>query len=348
MGGSTGRSAEDKLFSWPSAQLFLVDGVQHRALMESGAFALLLTTHSRCSQLALVEACVADLRWPVGKDSFVTMLETSNCTTARFLFSFPGSPSSAIKELEEVAGKYWARLAAGACVQSSVEYSGSKLQAKKERGNAPSSSMSSTGMLSKKMMKKIQKARRISAVAKLLSQAMARGVISGGAHVQVQEEAELEPEEAAATGRTPLKLVARRRRVVAKAEAVTRVVEAVERGATASWNLPLVSEAAKISSNLATWTLNEVGLRLLLNVTAAATCMRVAAPPTTASSASSSSLTLLQNSSSSSGLTPPATASRCLPPPRQRPPRPPAAHHHQLLSEASSLLQVVNFPSTLG
>lgn len=419
-----GGRAESELFTWPSAQLFLVEGAHHKALLQSGPFSILLTTHSRCPYLALVEASVSDLRWPVGKDSLVTIFDFPSAP-ARFLFAFlghedlelvyelqllntpsndvhisrlqtllqlyasvrirdasntsalhAGPPTGVMKELEEAAGKYWAGVAAEqggfeekngrvdlgcrkeAEEQEVVRLCLGRLQGGSHEGNSSNSlrsaSMSSAG-ISKRMMKKIQKARRVSAVVKLLSKTMVRGVISGGAHV-VQELASGEGE---ATGRMPSSVTMDKvMPSVAKVDAITRVVEAVERGVPEDGNEEQVtwsgaavnrlrqSKAVDISSNLATWTLNELGLQLLVNVVFAANYMRVPAKARPSKSSSSSSLNSLLNDRHVYSGTLPATASNSLLiPARHRPPRAPRS---SLLSEASSLRLVVNSSNTIG
>lgn len=129
------------------------------------------------------------------------------------------------------------------------------------------------GQTSTRMMKRIQQARRMSAVAKLLSKTLLRGAINANRHVA--------PLVADLSGSSPM-TDDFTGMVVASVDAFSKVVEAVETGARSILDLPTSeslffehSQQSSLSPN-GPWTLNKSGLRLLLRATAASAVIHVA------------------------------------------------------------------------
>lgn len=179
------------------------------------------------------------------------------------------------------------------------------------------------GGVSPRMMKRIQQARRLSAIAKLFSKTLVKGAINAVSHVE-------------GAG-------------VASVDAVAKVVEAVETAGKSVETERYGDDTARQAAEEGRrgWTLNKLGLSLLYRATAASTAMHSGGGSGCSSSSSSGSGGLRHLSSSSSTSSkvyahgmppliappspprplpvPPPFATSVMPPPRAvfTPPRPP-------------------------
>lgn len=183
-----------------------------------------------------------------------------------------------MKELEEAAGEYWVTRIGSEHIESgqqqgagTFEKLAQMVSIDSQSSHGSSSTTSSPAGISKRMMKRMQKARRISAISKLFSKAVVRGLISAKAHI-VHEAAESKHTTSTDTKENGIKAA------VANVDAITKVVEAVEGGLlqntkqsaeVAAYDVRSCGTVLDISA-LATWTINELGLRLVLNAAVAA------------------------------------------------------------------------------
>eukprot|EP00250_Pteridium_aquilinum_P001620 c11810_g3_i1 orf=200-862(+) len=177
-----------ELFRSRDAQLVLVEG-DERLLMESGDFVILLVKNT-VSQLAAVLAMVGEVQWPVGRDSAV-----AKEGVASFSFSLPGplkysvelgSTASAadVQRLEKLVEEYGgggASLAQESTAAERVQEQG-RSQTDLEEALPPKKRAGDE--ISFLMERQKQRARRMSAVAKVFSKSLERGAINAANHVE--------------------------------------------------------------------------------------------------------------------------------------------------------------------
>lgn len=318
MGGS-----HTELFRWPDAQLYLVDR-DERALLQRGTFTLFLATHSSSPLLVAVEAIVADVQWPVGKDCEVTYRASGN--TVHILtfvlqslvyelvlverdgygdmhlaklqdllslyttFNLQGSVRE-VKTAEEEAGQYWTGMA-GRLLESDDSHKGDddsetlqlSLSGRYMQGGGRTSTsrtldsptisgaacVDASAVHRQRCVMKLNQARRISAVAKLFSKALMKGAISPQLYTLV-------------AGSGDDRVDAQGKEVwpaVADVDLVAKVVEMVEKKATLREVVVVQRKKRDHVGSMSTWTLNEVGLNLLLKAVVAANMMTASATST--------------------------------------------------------------------
>lgn len=363
--------AETELYRSQDAQVYLVD-VEANVLMQTGDFVFSFANHAR-APLAALMAMVGDLQWPVGKDSlamrvgdkcfiyalhgliyrlvlgeFTTAADTKKVEGILQEYATFEVLSEIITEVErreekpvaaDAQADYWTRVAAslenmsartanrGGFWGSSRPIASGALSGV-ERGEG--------GVFSPRLRRRIQQMRRVSAVAKLFTKALVKGMINPSSHVEVGDGG------SGGGGAQGSAEVA-----VASVDAVTQVVEAVEmaagRGvldaAVSEWvrrrcaDQPAAAEGfdagGRIRSSSAAWTLSKLGLRMLYG--ASTTLINSGSFSRSSSDTSATSSTgasrLLSSSSSASNSaspppfpSPPAAPSNASPPPLLPPP----------------------------
>eukprot|EP01018_Ginkgo_biloba_P008902 Gb_15332 [translate_table: standard] len=286
--------SENELLRIRGAHLCLLDW-KESVIIQSGDFAFHISKQIK-SPFAAVVALVGDLHWPVGKDS-----PTLNVAANKYTFALPGlvyglvlpcnAPVEAVQSLEGLLHQYSTfeqhpEVSAG--INDSQALSYWTAVAPEQTGSTSGKiTVGSHSDVSPRMMNRIQQARRMSAVAKLLCKTLVRGAINAKTHVVPRGLAE--PTICAphlAKGIRPgNKIMA-----IARVDAFAKVVEAVEtagRSLLAIMSTSIGSEFEEETkqdihvkgnegvTGETTWTLNKAGLRLLLQATAASAVIHV-------------------------------------------------------------------------
>ncbi|KAJ7548254.1 hypothetical protein O6H91_07G004700 [Diphasiastrum complanatum] len=344
--------SETELIRIEAAQLYLIDEEDSVLLLQSGVFALILTKQGH-SSLAVIDALIGDVHWPVAKDSPVCKIREEGYT-----FSIPGVLYALIftektsledkKELESLLLEYSLfevrpdLAIAGfddACMRHSpeshvnagddgtaydgVELSSSKVGHSVSRGSAvvadsitrrsqlASSSIQKgtsdsksrtfgaegTGKveISRRMKALVQRARRMSAVTKLIAKSLMRGAISASNHVQSTLSSRV-------SSSAPGKAIRERGMegvALASVDACAKVVDAVESAGASSISAAsstsgsdlvqhrygdgagageVAPEGFRAMGNAVNslWTLNKLGLEMLVKAIATSPVIKVA------------------------------------------------------------------------
>lgn len=245
-------------------------------------------------------------------------VETMSSRVARQICS-----TSTVVANSIVIGGEWATLG--------IQQGGSLLKRK-----VPDSSSSSDGGVSPRMMKRMQQARRMSAVAKLMSKTLLKGAISATGHVSRSLGLDVN---AAAPTPTFGAEGGMRDVAVASVDAFGKVVEAVETagksmyGVTTSVGADLIqqrfgSQVGQVVQDSfgavgnvfnTAWTLNKMGVKMLLQVTAASTALSARTNSRPAAAISSDEQRVSSSGSDVSMLPPSGSDVSMLPPSQSTP-----------------------------
>lgn len=302
--------SQRELINIRGAHLYLIDG-KESVLMTGGEFSLKLLKQTH-SPLAVVVANVGDVQWPVGKDAPVLKLWNRRYTFALpglvYGMILPDTtPIGVLQQLESILTEYstfelhheivnagqfgmngrrddsgfWTSVApdvetlssqvarnigsASTVVANSIEQWVKQGMMKRKDPDADD------GGVSPRMLKRMQQARRMSAVAKLMSRSLLKGAISAQGHVSKTmpgfENQTTGPIYSLPDPNSP---------AVATVDAFGKVVEAVETAGKSLFDVTQRHESVgQVFHDVANtaWTLNKMGVRMLLRMTAASAAL---------------------------------------------------------------------------